>query len=279
MKSRVPSVTTLYLFSTLLSTGSTVALGELETAAAALVPEAATAAQTAAAPGLEVHEEAVDTPTQPAAAQPVAMPNPDTVVQPAPAPQGSDAATPASEAEPDTPPSQHASPAAVDAAAPAPESVEKPPAEPLVAAPENKTAPAETESTSTDAAGPRQHTLPPPSFPIAPSQLQSLVDERREQLRKQRRALLDARRAPPAYSSSWRSDHEEAMNRYREATRAFHRMQRDRARLQRDIWWNTQPPWSRSLRDRAALRSYWIQMQQLGRQEQRDQYLYGGRVN
>jgi hypothetical protein len=153
------------------------------------------------------------------------------------------------------------------AAAPATEAVPEPTMSPPGPAAETKGESEEDESMQTGA------TLL--VSPRPPSSLQTLVDERRDRLRDRRRAMREAFLGPYRHGPPWVAARQEALERYRDAMRAYHRRQRDYNRLQHDIWLGTLSPWSKAHRDWAAQRSYLRQMQQLDRQEQRDLYLYG----
>jgi hypothetical protein len=108
---------------------------------------------------------------------------------------------------------------------------------------------------------------PPPS-------LQTLVDQRRDMLRKRRKAMFDALTGRYAYMPPGWAAYEDGMERYRDAMRALYRQQRDYSRLHHDAWSGAYSPWSRAQREWSQLRSYLIQMDQLDRQERRDAYAY-----
>jgi hypothetical protein len=107
---------------------------------------------------------------------------------------------------------------------------------------------------------------PPPS-------LQTLVDERRDQLRARREALFDAIGTRYAYMSPWMVTYDRTMDAYQGAMRQLHRRQRDYARLHHDAWMDAMSPWSKPQRDWSRMRSYLTQMEQLDRQEARDAWL------
>ena len=107
---------------------------------------------------------------------------------------------------------------------------------------------------------------PPPS-------LQTLVDERRDQLRARREALFDAIGARYAYLSPWMATYDRTMDAYQEAMRQLHRRQRDYSRLHHDAWMDAMSPWSKPQRDWSRMRSYLTQMEQLDRHEVRDAWL------
>jgi hypothetical protein len=101
---------------------------------------------------------------------------------------------------------------------------------------------------------------PPPS-------LQTLVDERRDQLRERREAQFDAMSARYAYMSPWMATYDRTMDVYRDAMRQLHRRQRDYSQLHHDTWMDAMCPWSKPQRDWSRRRSYLTQMEQLDRQE------------
>ena len=107
---------------------------------------------------------------------------------------------------------------------------------------------------------------PPPS-------LQTLVDERRDQLRERREAWLDAISGRYAYMSPWMAHYDRNMELYQDAMRQLHRRQRDYSQLYRDAWMDALHPWSRPQRNWSRIRSYLMQMEQLDRQEARDAWL------
>jgi len=111
-------------------------------------------------------------------------------------------------------------------------------------------------------------------LPAAPPRsLQTLVDERRDQLRARRDALFDTIGARYAYISPRMVTYDRTMDAYQEAMRQLHRRQRDYARLHHDAWMDAMSPWSKPQRDWSRMRSYLIQMEQLDRQEARDAWL------
>lgn len=111
-------------------------------------------------------------------------------------------------------------------------------------------------------------------LPVAPPpSLQTLVDERRDQLRARREALFDTIGARYAYMSPWMVTYDRTMDAYQEALRQLHRRQRDYARLHHDAWMDAMSPWSKPKRDWSRMRNYLTQMDQLDRQEARDAWL------
>jgi len=145
----------------------------------------------------------------------------------------------------------------VDAAVP-PEAVDEPVTEPEVA-----TVISEELSLQPQLLLPA---APPPS-------LQTLVDERRDQLRARREALFDASGARFAYLSPWMVTYDRTMDAYQEAMRQLHRRQRDYSQLHHGAWMDAMSPWSKPQRDWSRMRSYLTQMEQLDRQEVRDAWL------
>ena len=151
-------------------------------------------------------------------------------------------------------------------------------AEQLVPAPDSappKTAGAEVSPP----AAPAKPQTPQPSPgllpPAPPASLQTLVDQRRDRVRQQREAMLDA--------YGWRDDalapgwaaYRDDMERYRDAMRALYRAQRDYSRQHHNEWMDAFCPWSRPQRDWNELRSYQNQMDWLDWQERRNASLYG----
>jgi hypothetical protein len=110
--------------------------------------------------------------------------------------------------------------------------------------------------------------------PIAPPpSLQTLVDERRDQLRERREAQLDAISGRYAYMSPWLVSYDRNMELYQDAMRQLHRQRRDHSQLHHDAWMDAMHPWSRPQRNWSRIRSYLTQMEQLDRQEARDAWL------
>lgn len=124
-----------------------------------------------------------------------------------------------------------------------------------------------------DTAGPVPGTLElaPPG---PPRTLQSLVDERRDQLRAQRRAMMDAWRGP-GFMPPWFPAYDAAVERYRDELRGAWRQRRDMDQVSHDSWMDALCPWSKPQRDRSRQRGYLMQMEQLDRQEARDAWLHG----
>ena len=111
--------------------------------------------------------------------------------------------------------------------------------------------------------------------PAPPRSLQSLVDERREELQKRRRARFDLYSGRHLYLPPGMLGHDPMMDRYREVIREAQRQQRDYARLNRDAWMSLLAPWSKPHRDWAEARHYAIQMEQLNWEELRDDRMLG----
>jgi hypothetical protein len=109
---------------------------------------------------------------------------------------------------------------------------------------------------------------PPPS-------LQTLVDERRDMLRKRREAMLDAYGGRHAFTPPWLAGYDNAVEQYRDTMRRLYREQRDYSRRRHNSWMDAMCPWSKPQRDWSERRGYRTQMDQLDRQELRDSYLYG----
>ncbi len=109
---------------------------------------------------------------------------------------------------------------------------------------------------------------PPPS-------LQTLVDERRDALRKRRKAQFDLYSGRRFYLPPGLLAHTEAMDRYRDAVRELYRQQRDYNKMYRDARMSYMNPWSKPFHDLAEERHYAMQMDQLDWQELRDELTLG----
>jgi len=148
-----------------------------------------------------------------------------------------------------------------------------------VQAPEDEAAapaavePSEEAGTDTDLA----LVLPP----APPRSLQTLVDERRDELQQRRRDRFDLYSGRYLYLPPGMLAHDRVRDQYRDAIRQVYRQQRDYNRMHRDAWMNVMAPWSKPHRDWAEARSYAIQMEQLNWDELRDvvfgpPFAYGG---
>lgn len=100
-----------------------------------------------------------------------------------------------------------------------------------------------------------------------PRSLQSMVDERRDELNRRREARFEAFSGRRLFQPPWMSARDDMLDGYRDAARAAHRQYRDALRFNSDLMRSTYSPWSRAFHDRAEMRSYVTQMEQLDRQE------------
>jgi thiosulfate/3-mercaptopyruvate sulfurtransferase len=103
--------------------------------------------------------------------------------------------------------------------------------------------------------------------PQATRSLQTLVDERRDALRRRRNDYFDALSGRRLYQPSWLAAREQMLDDYRDSVRTAHRQHRDTLRLYRDAVRRANAPWSRPYQDRAEIRQFVTQMEQLDRQE------------
>lgn len=108
--------------------------------------------------------------------------------------------------------------------------------------------------------------------PLPPRSLQSLVDERRDQLRAERNAWLGA--YMPGAMPPWFADYDAGVERYRDAMRSFWRQRRDYDQLRHDSWMDAIRPWSKPQRDWSRQRSFETQMRQLDRREAMEAYRF-----
>ena len=111
--------------------------------------------------------------------------------------------------------------------------------------------------------------------PAPPRSLQSLVDERREDLQKRRRARFDLYTRRHLFMPPWLIARDGVMDRYRDVIREVHRQQRDYAQLHRDARMAYMSPWSKPFHDWAEARHYATQMEQLDWEELRDDLMVG----
>lgn len=100
-----------------------------------------------------------------------------------------------------------------------------------------------------------------------PRSLQTLVDQRRDALRRRRNDYFDALSGRRLYQPAWVTAREQKQDDYHDSVRAAHRQYRDTMRLYRDAMRGAYAPWSRSYHDWAEMRNYVTQMEHLDRQE------------
>jgi hypothetical protein len=143
------------------------------------------------------------------------------------------------------------------------------PAPTTAAQPAEKSQPAASGEEKQDSA-----TVPIAVPASPPPSLQTLVDERRDQLRARREAMFDAYSGRYGYMPPWLAQYDAAMDQYRDAMRRLYRQQRDYSRMRHNSWMDAMCPWSRAQRDWSEQRSYLTQMDQLDRQQYWDSYLY-----
>jgi hypothetical protein len=167
----------------------------------------------------------------------------------------------------------------VATAAASPEATQQPAAPEQVPAAEQPAAVEQPASAGSAAAGAEEETRaePTPSLlPPAPApSLQTLVDQRRDMIRKRREAMFDAYGWRDTYTPPMWSVYQDDMERYRDAMRALYRQQRDYSRQYHDNWMDAFCPWSRPRREWNDVRSYQNQMDRLDWQEGRDAQMYG----
>jgi hypothetical protein len=101
----------------------------------------------------------------------------------------------------------------------------------------------------------------------APRSLQTLVDERRDALRRRRNDYFDAISGRRFYQPAWMAARGDLMDDYRDSMRATHREHRDAVRFYQDAMRDAYAPWSRPYRDSSEIRHFISQMEQLDRQE------------
>ncbi|MEA3278307.1 MAG: rhodanese-like domain-containing protein [Pseudomonadota bacterium] len=107
-------------------------------------------------------------------------------------------------------------------------------------------------------------------FVRPPRSLQSLVDERRDALRRKRNQYFDAAAGRRLFQPAWMTAREEIVGGYRDSMREANRQHRDTLRLYQDTLRGLYAPWSRPFHDQAEIRHFVSQMEQLDRQELRD---------
>lgn len=103
-----------------------------------------------------------------------------------------------------------------------------------------------------------------------PRSLQTLVDERRDTLRRRRNDFFDALSGRHFYQPAWMARREAMVDDYRDDVRAAHRQHRDTLHLYHDAVRGGLSPWTRAHRDWAEIRSFVNQMEQLDRREALD---------
>jgi thiosulfate/3-mercaptopyruvate sulfurtransferase len=100
-----------------------------------------------------------------------------------------------------------------------------------------------------------------------PRSLQTLVDERRDALRRRRNATFDAVSGRHLYQTPMTAAFERTSVAYQDARRAAQRQYRDEVRRRQDAMRDFYAPWSRPHHEAAELRHFLSQMRQLDRQE------------
>jgi thiosulfate/3-mercaptopyruvate sulfurtransferase len=123
------------------------------------------------------------------------------------------------------------------------------------------------EAVAEEAGRPEAETRLQASLVRPPRSLQTLVDERRDALRRRGNDYFDAASGRHLYQSAWLTAREEMMDGYRDSLRAAHREHRDRVKLYRDAMRDAYAPWSRPRHHWAEIRHFVSQMEQLDRQE------------
>lgn len=101
----------------------------------------------------------------------------------------------------------------------------------------------------------------------APRSLQTLVDERRDTLRRRRNDYFDALSGRALYQPAWMAERERMLDDYREGLRTAQRQHRDTVRMYSDAMRRAYAPWSQPHRDTAEVRHFVSQMEQLDREE------------
>jgi thiosulfate/3-mercaptopyruvate sulfurtransferase len=109
---------------------------------------------------------------------------------------------------------------------------------------------------------------------VPPRSLQTLVDERRDALRRRRHAHFDAVTGRTLYQSPMIAALERMSDDYRDARRAAQRRHRDAVRQHQDAMRNVYAPWTRPYHDAAQMRHFLSQMRQLDRDEILDGYRF-----
>jgi thiosulfate/3-mercaptopyruvate sulfurtransferase len=103
---------------------------------------------------------------------------------------------------------------------------------------------------------------------VAPRRsLQTLVDERRDALRRLRNARFDAVSGRYLYQSPVTAGFERMSDAYRDARRAAQRRHRDAVKVQQEAMRDIYAPWTRPYHEDAEMRHFLSQMRQLDRQE------------
>jgi len=101
---------------------------------------------------------------------------------------------------------------------------------------------------------------------VTPS-LQTLVDLRRDALRRRRSDDFHSMSGRPLFQPAWIVARDQLMEGYWEHLRAIHRQHRDALRYYQDLMRDAYAPWSSPHRDWSELRHFQSQMDQLDRQE------------
>jgi thiosulfate/3-mercaptopyruvate sulfurtransferase len=134
---------------------------------------------------------------------------------------------------------------------------------------------AEEAEKTAEAEQPATGTRPQAMLVTPPKSLQTLVDERRDALRRRRNDYFDASSGRLLYQPAWMRAREEMMGDYRDSLRTAHRQHRDAMRLYNEAMRDIRAPWARHRHDLAEIRNFVSQMEQLDRQELRDRLGHG----
>ena len=108
-----------------------------------------------------------------------------------------------------------------------------------------------------------------------PRSLQSLVDQRWEELRQRREEYFDAVSGRHLFQPPWMTARDEALDDLRDRMREFHRQNRDLMAVQHDTYRRLYSPWSQAFHDWAKARHFAQQMEQLDREELLDELRFG----
>ncbi len=109
--------------------------------------------------------------------------------------------------------------------------------------------------------------------PLSSFSLQTLVDERRDLLRRRREERQGTYGDPRETIPPWFADYDAAVERYRDARRSWYRQKRTFDRRRNSSWMDNLCPWSKPQRTWSSPRGYQRQMEPPDRRELHDPFL------
>ncbi|HHH39651.1 MAG TPA: hypothetical protein ENK50_08765 [Sedimenticola sp.] len=114
-----------------------------------------------------------------------------------------------------------------------------------------------------------------PVQPVTPSSIESLIEQRRDQLRRERKRRLDLLTGRRWRQPPWENAWEDWMDQREDALQALIRARRDAMEARQDAWGRWAHPWTQWRRDwNKARRNAW-ELDRLNREEYYQRRFYG----